>query len=99
MFARKQPAPDPRDAVIEHLLKQNADLLDRLQEMIGQIHVHQVAAHQQKADYDRPHKLYTSEDEDDAMALATRDDGSVDEAYLAELLAQANFDNTSVEIA
>lgn len=93
--------PDPRDAVIELLSKQNADLLDRLQEMIGQIHYHQVEANKAKLEVaERPQdfKLYTSEEEDDAVFLATREDGSIDESVLAKLLADANFANTTIDI-
>lgn len=87
--------PDPRDLVIEHLLKQNADLLDRLQETIGQIHLHQV----QRAQIPQgpgPRKLHVSEEEDELNWQ--HGEGLIDSQELKDALDQLDFDNTEIDI-
>ena len=98
MFRRKS---DPRDEMIAWLMQQNADLMDRLQETIGQIHIHQATAAQTKLNAELSQapgfRWDVSEDEEDATELARREDGSIDELRLADLLAQAQFENTEIE--
>jgi len=86
--------PDPRDEIIASLLKQNADLLDRLQEMIGQIHLHQVEKAQADADYMR--KLHVTEEEDD-LRFAGRE-GIVGKDDLERMLQELQFENADLEV-
>ena len=59
MFSRR---PDPRDEIIRDQRKQIADLLDRLQEMVGTVHTYQVAFHSQGlADQPKPFSISAEE--------------------------------------
>lgn len=89
MFRRK---PDIRDEIINDQRKQIADLLDRLQETIGQIHYHQVTA----AVEARAQALHVSEEEED-LQFAHRE-GLLDEQALKDALAELRFQNTDLRL-
>lgn len=92
-----QRAKDPRDLVIEHQAQMISDLMDRLQELIGQIHYHQVQRNTAPAVEEPPVKrLHIDEDEDDAL-FAYRT-GQIDKRELEERLADLGFENTTLEI-
>ena len=77
-------------------MKQNADLLDRLQELIGQIHIHQIQHNVQPAQPESRAPSFVSEDEDDLM-FAYRH-GDIDRRELEERLQELGFDNASIEV-
>lgn len=83
--------PDHRDKMIEALMKQNADLLDRLQETIGQIHYHQVqqAAAAQES-------LHVSEEEEDLRFAHA--EGLLDEQALKDALQDLHFQNSEITL-
>ena len=89
---------DPRDKVIavleariESLERQNADLMDRLQEMIGQIHVHQVdKAVAQMIDASQERAYQTDEELDAHWAAAQ---GLSSQAELDERLRQIDLEH------
>lgn len=87
--------PDPRDLVIEHQAQMISDLMDRLQELIGQIHYHQVQKNTQPAE-PPVRKLHVDEDEDD-LTYAYRT-GQIDKRELEERLAELGFENTTLEL-
>lgn len=88
---------DPRDAMIELLMKQNADLLDRFQELVGQVHTYQVDAAKQAGEAQLGKRWHVSEDEEDLYFQ--REMGEITEAELKERLAALNFDNTDISQA
>ena len=98
MLRRKPEGPDPRDKVIEvlearieALERQNADLMDRLQEMIGQIHLHQVdKAVAEMIDANQQRAFQTDEDLDAHWAAAQ---GLSTEAELQERLRQIDLEH------
>ena len=87
MFGRK--SPDIRDEIIRQQAAQIADLLDRLQETIGQIHYHQVQ--QSIAANERMH---VSEEEEDLRFQHA--EGLLDEKALRDALAELDFANTDI---
>lgn len=86
---------DPRDAMIEYLMQQNADLLDRLQELIGQIHVHQVTSREPNVPQE-PIRWHENEDEEDLRFA--HDAGLIDEQELKDRLQALGFENTELSI-
>lgn len=97
LFGR-QPQPDPRDKVIEALTaqleaqqRQIADLMDRLQEMIGQIHMHQVdKAVAEMIDASQQRAFQTDEDLDAQWQAAQ---GLSTQAELDERLRQIDLEH------
>jgi hypothetical protein len=94
---------DPRDQIIADQRQQISDLLDRLQELVGSVHMHQVAihaAHNPNVDagpIDRGLAAasgYMSEDEADLRYQAEA--GMIDEDALKEALKQLGFENTEI---
>jgi hypothetical protein len=94
---------DPRDQIIIDQRAQIADLLDRLQELVGSVHMHQVAlhtAHNPGVDagpIDRgiaDKSGYMSEDEADLRYQAEA--GMIDEGALQDALKQLGFDNAEI---
>lgn len=77
-------------------MKQNADLLDRLQELIGQIHIHQVQANTPQPFTGPEPRMHIDEEEDDVMYQYRT--GIIDKRELEEKLTELGFDNTSVEL-
>lgn len=94
MFRR---GPDPRDTVIEQLMKQNADLLDRLQELIGQIHLHQVTRATAEAPAFAPQPRPGSTFEDEHDVRYAYDTGQITEAEMEQELRGLGFMGTEVE--
>ena len=99
MFGRK----DPRDAIIEAQREQISDLLDRLQELVGSVHMHQVAVHKAHNPGVNAgpikHNLasesgYMSEDEADLRYQAEA--GMIDNDALKEALQQLGFENAEI---
>lgn len=94
--------PDPRDQIIADQRAQIADLLDRLQELVGSVHMHQVALHAGKQPIDAgpidrgiaAESGYMSEDEADLRWQA--DHGYLSEENLKEALQQLGFENTEI---
>jgi len=83
--------PDIRDEIIRQQSAQIADLLDRLQELIGQIHHHQI----QQAVADAEHaRLHVSEEEEDIRFAHA--EGLLDEQGLKDALRQLEFANTDI---
>lgn len=89
---------DPRDKVIEvlearieALERQNADLMDRLQEMIGQIHLHQVDKAVAEMIDASQQRAYQTDEELDAHWQAAQ--GLATEAELQERLKQIDAEN------
>lgn len=91
-----QRSKDPRDLVIEHQAQMISDLMDRLQELIGQIHYHQVQKNTQPATEAPVKRMHVSEDEDDVMYEYRT--GQIDKRELEERLAELGFDNTTLEL-
>lgn len=84
---------DIRDEIIREQRAQIADLLDRLQETIGQIHYHQVQRATAEAESVRMH--VSEEEEDIRFAHA---EGLLDEATLKDKLAELQFVNTDITL-
>jgi sugar phosphate isomerase/epimerase len=94
---------DPRDQIIADQRAQIADLLDRLQELVGSVHMHQVAIHAQNhrqqdaGPIDRGiagESGYMSEDEADLRYQAEA--GMIDNDALKEALKQLGFENAEI---
>jgi hypothetical protein len=94
---------DPRDQIIADQRAQISDLLDRLQELVGSVHMHQVAihtAHNPGVDagpIDRgiaAESGYMSEDEADLRYQA--EIGQIEESALQDALKQFGFENAEI---
>lgn len=93
MFRRRA---DIRDEIIRQQAGQIADLLDRLQELIGQVHLHQV----QRAEVETQvaaRRLHVSEDEDDINYRLEA--GEIDAEEAERLIGQIGFENTELHLA
>lgn len=100
MFWRRN---DPRDQIIVDQRQQIADLLDRLQELVGSVHMHQVAIHAQNTrqidagPIDRGlagESGFMSEEEADLRWQA--DHGELTNDALKEALTQLGFENAEI---
>lgn len=79
-------------------MKQNADLLDRLQELIGQIHLHQVTRATAEVAAPAPQPSPGSIFEDEHDVRYAYDTGQINEVEMEAELRNLGFMGTEVEI-
>lgn len=86
-------SPDYRDELIRAQQQMIADLMDRLQEMIGQVHYHQV----QRAEAETQRlSNHVSEEEDDLRFAEAN--GFIDKQELEARLRELEFHNPNVVV-
>lgn len=81
-------------------MKQNADLMDRLQELVGSVHVHQAHIAAQKNQI-RPTDFITGREstymsEEEADLRYQHEHGYIDDGALKDALKQLGFENTEL---